>query len=47
MTKAASLVIEKKYTIQEIAEMVGFNDLTTFRQHFIKQFGVPPSKYGG
>lgn len=46
MSKAATLVIENKYSIQEIAERVGFNDLTTFRQHFTKQFGVPPSKYG-
>lgn len=45
MSKAAALVIENKYSIQEIAEMVGFNDLTTFRQHFTKQFGAPPSKY--
>lgn len=46
MSKAATLVIENKCSIQEIAERVGFNDLTTFRQHFTKQFGVPPSKYG-
>jgi len=45
MSKAASLIMENKYSIQEIAEMVGYNDTRTLRKHFIEQFGVAPSKY--
>lgn len=45
ISKAASLILQKKYTVQEIAEMVGYNDIASFRKHFVKQFGVPPSKY--
>lgn len=45
MSKAASLIIQKKYSVQEIAEMVGYNDVNTFRKHFTNQFGVSPSRY--
>lgn len=45
MSKAAGFVMENRYSIQEIAEMVGYNDSNTFRKHFTEQFGVPPSKY--
>lgn len=45
MSKAASLIMEHKYSIQEIVEKVGFSDPNTFRKYFINQFGVPPSKY--
>lgn len=45
MSKAAGFVIENRYSIQEISEMVGYNDSNTFRKHFTEQFGVPPSKY--
>ena len=45
MSKAASLIMEHKYSVLEISEMVGFNDPNTFRKHFIEQFGVLPSKY--
>lgn len=45
MSKAASLIMEHKYSIIEISEMVGFNDSNTFRKHFIEQFGMLPSKY--
>lgn len=47
MSKAASLILENRYTLQEIAEMVGYNDVRTLRKHFIAQFGVAPSKYEG
>lgn len=47
MSKAASLIMENRYTIQEIAEMVGYSDTRTLRKHFIEQFGVSPSKYMG
>jgi signal transduction histidine kinase/DNA-binding response OmpR family regulator/ligand-binding sensor domain-containing protein len=46
ISKAASLIMQKKYSIQEVCEMVGYNDLTTFRKHFFNQFGVLPSRYG-
>lgn len=45
VSKAASLIMQNKYSIQEISEMVGFNDTRTLRKHFTKQFGVSPSKY--
>lgn len=45
ISKAASLLLLKKYSVQEIAEMVGYNDYDTFRKCFIKQFNISPSKY--
>lgn len=45
MSKAASLILEDRYSLQEVAEMVGYSDVRTLRKHFIAQFGVPPSKY--
>lgn len=45
MSKAASLIMTHRYTIQEIAGMVGYSDTRTLRKHFTEQFGVSPSKY--
>ena len=45
MTQAALLLTNSKYSIVEIAERVGFNDLPTFRKHFSDMFGTSPSKY--
>ncbi|MCD8182540.1 MAG: response regulator [Bacteroides sp.] len=45
VSKAASLIMENRYSIQEISEMVGFTDARTLRKHFTEQFGVSPSKY--
>ncbi len=45
MSKAASLLMENRYTMQEITEMVGYSDTRTLRKHFTEQFGVSPSKY--
>lgn len=45
MSKAASLLMENRYTMQQIAEMVGYSDTRTLRKHFTDQFGVSPSKY--
>lgn len=42
MSKAASLILENRYSMQEIAEMVGYNDTRTLRKHFMAQFGVSP-----
>jgi len=47
MSKAASLILEHRYSLQEVAEMVGYSDIRTLRKHFMAQFGVPPSKYSG
>lgn len=45
ISKAASLLLQKKYSVQEVCEMVGYNDYDTFRKQFIAQFKVAPSKY--
>ena len=45
MCKAASLLLENKYSVQEIAECVGYIDIRSLRKHFTKQFGVSPSKF--
>lgn len=45
MTQAALLLTNSEYSIVEIAERVGFNDLPTFRKHFTDMFGTSPSKY--
>lgn len=45
ISKAASLIMENRYSIQEVSERVGFSDTRTLRKHFVEQFGVSPSKY--
>lgn len=45
MRKAAALLKTKKYQVQEVAEMVGYNDIPTFRKHFVGAFGTTPSSY--
>lgn len=45
LTKAASLLMERDARINEVSEMVGYNDISTFRAHFTKKFGVAPSKF--
>lgn len=45
MRKAATLLQQKQFNIQEIAELVGYNDVPTFRKHFVDVFGMPPSTY--
>lgn len=46
LKKAAELILTQRYSIQEVSEMVGFNDTATFRKRFTEQFGVTPSAYG-
>lgn len=46
LKKAAELILTQQYSVQEVAEMVGFNDTATFRKRFTEQFGVTPSQYG-
>lgn len=45
LRKAATLLKKKCYAVQEVAEMVGYNDIPTFRKHFVDMFGTTPSTY--
>lgn len=42
---SAELLRMKKYSIQEVAEMVGYNDAPTFRKHFVDFYGTTPSTF--
>ena len=46
LKKAAELLASQQYSVQEVAEMVGFNDTATFRKRFTEQNGVTPAQYG-
>ena len=46
LKKAAELIQTQQYSVQEGAEMVGFNDTATFRKRFTEQYGTTPSQYG-
>ncbi len=45
MKKAAQLLLENKYRINEICYMVGFNNPSYFSKCFQKQFGVKPVEF--
>ena len=45
MRRASVLLKTKEYGVQEVAEMVGYNDIPTFRKHFVDAFGTTPSTY--
>lgn len=45
MRRAAVLLKTKRYGVQDVAEMVGYNDIPTFRKHFVDAFGTTPSTY--
>ena len=45
MRRAAVLLKTKKHGVQDVAEMVGYNDIPTFRKHFVDAFGTTPSTY--
>ncbi|MBO5060616.1 MAG: helix-turn-helix transcriptional regulator [Clostridia bacterium] len=45
MKYAASLIIAGYFTLQEIAEMCGYDDYKHFSVEFKKNIGVSPSKY--
>lgn len=48
MSKAASIIMSKQYnSLMEVAEMVGYDSIISFRKQFVAQFGVLPSKYMG
>jgi ligand-binding sensor domain-containing protein/signal transduction histidine kinase/AraC-like DNA-binding protein len=46
LRRAAELLAEGNYRINEIAESVGFGSSTYFARLFHKQFGVKPSEFG-
>lgn len=46
MSKAASIIMSGRYSsLTEVAEMVGYDSMISFRKQFVAQFGVLPSKY--
>jgi DNA-binding response OmpR family regulator/ligand-binding sensor domain-containing protein len=45
LKESAELLRTKKYSVQEVAEMVGYNDVPTFRKHFIDMYGTTPSTF--
>ena len=45
MRRAGVLLKTKQYAVQEVAKMVGYNDIPTFRKHFVDAFGTTPSTY--
>ena len=45
LKKAAELIAEKKYTVYEVADMIGYNDTKYFSSEFKKKFGVSPTEY--
>lgn len=45
LKKAAQMIQNNEDNISGIAYQVGFNDPNYFRKCFVKQFGMPPSKY--
>lgn len=45
LRKAAELLKSKKYNVQEAAEAVGYNDIPTFRKHFVDLYGITPSAF--
>lgn len=45
MKRSAELLKTRKYSIQEVSEMVGYNDTPTFRKHFVDFYGTTPSNF--
>lgn len=45
LRKAAELLEQTDYSIQEVIEKVGYNDQASFRRHFMKLFKMTPSAY--
>jgi YesN/AraC family two-component response regulator len=45
LKEAAELLKGKKYSVQEVAERVGYNDVPTFRKHFTSLYGTTPSNF--
>ena len=47
LKRSAELLRSRKYNVQEVAEMVGYNDIPTFRKHFVDFYGTTPSTFNG
>lgn len=45
LQKAKELLAKKKYKVNEVAEMVGYNNPFYFSREFKKYIGMPPSDY--
>lgn len=45
MQRASELINTQKYHVKEVAEMIGYNDIPTFRKHFVEFYGVTPTAY--
>ena len=45
LKQAAELLRTRQYSIQEVSEMVGYNDAPTFRKHFVEFYGSTPSTF--
>jgi CheY-like chemotaxis protein/AraC-like DNA-binding protein len=45
--RAAIFLKEGNYSVQEVAEKVGYNDVSTFRKNFVEIMGTTPSTYNG
>lgn len=46
LEKAKNLILENQYKIGEIAEMVGYHDISYFIRMFKKKYGMTPNAYG-
>ncbi|MBB3699849.1 response regulator [Flammeovirga yaeyamensis] len=45
LKKGAQLLLEEEYSVREIAERVGINDIRYFKREFEKQYGSSPTNY--
>ena len=45
LKRAAELLRTKQYSVQEVGELVGYNDIPTFRKHFVDFYGTTPSTF--
>ena len=45
LKKAAELLVQGRFRIYEVADMVGYHSQTNFGRNFLKQFGMTPSEY--
>ncbi len=45
LKRAAELILTNEYTVSEISDLTGFNELSYFSRTFKKQFGCKPSEY--
>lgn len=45
MSSAMELMAQDKYTVMEIAELVGFSSLSSFSNIFLKVVGIRPTEY--